>query len=135
VTPQTLPEGFFDPHNGGFTEDIGPIYLRKSDGNLGSGFYVEQRHCNPQAICHGGWLSTFADVALVRQGSLIASPLVTISLTVDFIGAAHLGEWVESRCEVATKTNSMVFVQGTATAGGRPTLRMNGIFKIVRTGP
>jgi acyl-coenzyme A thioesterase PaaI-like protein len=132
VTPQTLPEGFVDPHNGGFTEDIGPIYQLRCAETVCSGFYVEQRHCNPQAICHGGWLSTFADVALVRQGSLIAGPLVTISLTVDFIGAAHLGEWVESCCEVATKTNSMVFVQGTATAGSRPALRMNGIFKIVR---
>jgi acyl-coenzyme A thioesterase PaaI-like protein len=135
VTPQNLPEGFVDPHNGGFTEDIGPIYQLRSDETVCSGFYVEQRHCNPQAICHGGWLSTFADVALVRQGSLIAAPLVTISLTVDFIDATYLGEWVESRCEVATRTKSMVFVQGMATANGRPALRMNGIFKIVRTEP
>jgi acyl-coenzyme A thioesterase PaaI-like protein len=128
---QTIPEGFVDPENGGFTGSIGPIYQRKSEGHVCSGFYVEQRHCNPQATCHGGWLSTFADVALVRQGSLIALPLVTISLTVDFIDAAHLGEWVESRCDVVSKTRSMVFVQGTASANGRPALRMNGIFRII----
>jgi uncharacterized protein (TIGR00369 family) len=133
--PHTLPEGFIDPENGGFTGNIGPIYQRKSEGQLCSGFYVEQRHCNPQATCHGGWLSTFADVALVRQGSLTAQPLVTISLTVDFMGAAHLGEWVESRCEIASKTRSMVFVQGTATANGRPALRMNGIFRIMQAAP
>ena len=126
-----LPEGYIDPKNGGFTGNIGPIFQRKTDGYIYSGFYVEERHCNPQATCHGGCLSTFADVALVRQGSLIASPLLTISLTTDFIDAAHLGEWVESRCEVASKTKSMVFVQGTATANGRPALRMNGIFRII----
>jgi acyl-coenzyme A thioesterase PaaI-like protein len=131
--PRTLPEGFVDPENGGFTGNIGPIFQQKTEGQVHSGFHVEQRHCNPQAICHGGWLSTFADVALVRQGSLIAQPLVTISLTVDFIGAAHLGEWVESRCEIASHTRSMVFVQGTATANGRAALRMNAIFRIMRT--
>jgi acyl-coenzyme A thioesterase PaaI-like protein len=57
---------------------------------------------------------------------------VTISLTVDFVGSAALGEWVQSRCEIASKTGSMVFLQGTATANGRPALRMNGIFKIIR---
>jgi acyl-coenzyme A thioesterase PaaI-like protein len=129
--PHTIPEGFVDPVNGGFTGNIGPIYERRSDGHMWSGFYVEERHCNPQAMCHGGWLSTFADVSLVRQGSLIALPLVTISLAVDFMDAAHLGEWVESRCEVASKTRSMAFVQGTATANGRPALRMNGIFRII----
>jgi uncharacterized protein (TIGR00369 family) len=128
---QSLPEGFIDPGNGGFTGNIGPIFQRKTVDQVHSGFFVEQRHCNPQATCHGGWLSTFADVALVRQGSLVASPLVTISLTVDFIDPAHLGEWVESRCEVASRTKSMVFVQGTATANGRPALRMNGIFRIL----
>jgi acyl-coenzyme A thioesterase PaaI-like protein len=127
-----IPEGFFDPENQGFTGNIGPIYRCDCDGHIDSGFRVEKRHCNPEATCHGGWLSTFADVALVRQGSLAASPLVTISLTVDFIGAAHLGEWVQSRCEVASKTGGMVFLQGSATANGRPALRMNGIFKIIR---
>jgi acyl-coenzyme A thioesterase PaaI-like protein len=131
IMAQTIPEGFVDPENGGFTGNIGPIFQHKSEAHVHSGFYVEQRHCNPQARCHGGWLSTFADVALVRQGSLIALPLVTISLTVDFIDAAHLGEWVESRCEIVSKTRSMVFVQGTATASGRPALRMNGIFRII----
>jgi acyl-coenzyme A thioesterase PaaI-like protein len=131
VMEQTIPEGFVDPENGGFTGNIGPIYQHKSEGLVCSGFYVQQRHCNPQATCHGGWLSTFADVALVRQGSLVASPLVTISLTVDFIDAALLGEWVESRCDVVSKTRSMVFVQGTASANGRPALRMNAIFRII----
>jgi acyl-coenzyme A thioesterase PaaI-like protein len=126
-----IPEGFSDPKNGGFTGDIGPILRQEIENHVHSGFFVEMRHCNPQATCHGGWLSTFADVALVRQASLIASPLVTISLTVDYIDAAHLGEWVESRCEVASKTRSMVFVQGLATANGRPALRMNGIFRII----
>jgi acyl-coenzyme A thioesterase PaaI-like protein len=128
---QILPKGFIDPENGGFTGNIGPIFQQKTENHLRSGFFVEQRHCNPQAICHGGWLSTFADVSLVREASLVASPLVTISLTVDFIDAAHLGEWVESRCDVASKTRSMVFVQGMATANCRPALRMNGIFRII----
>lgn len=127
------PPGFVDPGIGGFVGDLGPICRHDTGGHIHSGFVVEQRHCNPSDICHGGWLSTFADVSLVRVGAVgIESGLVTVSLTVDFVGAAALGEWVESRCEVVGRTGSMVFVQGTATSNGRPTLRMSGIFKILR---
>jgi acyl-coenzyme A thioesterase PaaI-like protein len=126
----SIPDGFSDPTVSGFAGNNGPIYRREIEGNVLSGFLVEQRHCNPQRTCHGGWLSTFADVGQVRQGRLVASPLVTISLTVDYLDAAQLGEWVESRCEVARHTRSMVFLQEMASANGRPVLRMNGTFRI-----
>jgi uncharacterized protein (TIGR00369 family) len=127
-----VPEGFIDPRIGGFVGDLGPVYRHDCDGHVRSGFFVRQAHCNPADICHGGWLSTFADVSLVRQAGLTASPLVTISLAVDFLDAVQIGEWVESRCEIVRRTNSMVFAQGTAHAKGRAVLRMNGIFRILR---
>jgi acyl-coenzyme A thioesterase PaaI-like protein len=107
-----LPEGFEDPGIGGF---VG---------------------CNPSGICHGGWLSTFADVQLVRQvfaeiGEDRPAPR-TVSLSVDFLSAAMLGEWVDGSAELVRVTKTLAFVQGIARVGDRPLLRMNGIFSLRR---
>ena len=130
--PHSIPEGFVDPQIGGLAGNLGPIYRKDLPDRIISGSLIAERHCNPGNICHGGWLSTVADVAMVRQGALVAKPLVTISLTVDFLDAVHLGEWMEAHCEVIRHTKSMVFLQGMVHVGARPVLRMNGIFRILR---
>jgi uncharacterized protein (TIGR00369 family) len=129
-------EGFEDPGVGGFVGEIGPIY-RKIVGNRSiAGFRVERRHCNPSGICHGGWLSTFADVQLVRQVhtelGIGGRGTRTVSLSVDFLSAAMLGEWVEGSAHMIRATRTLAFVQGQALVGDRPVLRMNGIFSIRR---
>jgi uncharacterized protein (TIGR00369 family) len=131
-----LPEGFEDPGIGGFVGAIGPIYRKLIGKKSIAGFRVESRHCNPSGICHGGWLSTFADVQLVRQvfaeiGENRPAPR-TVSLSVDFLSAAMLGEWVDGSAELVRVTKTLAFVQGIARVGDRPLLRMNGIFSLRR---
>ncbi|MBK6799931.1 MAG: PaaI family thioesterase [Novosphingobium sp.] len=99
-------------------------------GHAVSGFFVEERHCNPRGICHGGWLSTFADIAMVRQATVNrAHGALTISMAVDFLEAVPLGSWVESRCEIVREADRIVHVQGVALVDGRAVLRMNGTFR------
>jgi acyl-coenzyme A thioesterase PaaI-like protein len=127
-------EGFEDPGVAGFVGEMGPIY-RKLIGNRSvAGFRVRHRHCNSSGICHGGWLSTFADVQLVRQ---IVTELGipgrgtrTVSLTIDFLAAAKLGDWVEGSAGLVGATRNLVFVQGQACVAGEPIIRMNGIFSL-----
>jgi uncharacterized protein (TIGR00369 family) len=132
-------EGFEDPGVGGFVGHIGPIYRKQIGTRSIAGFRVEERHCNPSGICHGGWLSTFADVQLVRQIGLAlnmgGSGLRTVSLTVDFLSSAKLGEWVEGSAELIRATRSLAFAQGTARVGDRIIIRMNGIFSLPRPRP
>ncbi len=93
-----IPEGFVDPRVGGFAGNLGPILRREREGGPVSGFLVETRHCNPYASCHGGWLSTFADIALVRVADDGAGRWVTAGLLIDFLRPVPLGAWVESDC-------------------------------------
>ena len=110
--------------------------LRRIGGAAsGAGFRVEARHCNPSGICHGGWLATFADVQLVRQAVADLGADIgmrTVSLTVDYLSGATLGEWVEGGARVVRATRTLAFVEGSAGVGDRPVLRMNAIFSLKR---
>lgn len=124
-------EGFVDPQIGGFVGALGPILRRETGATLASGFRVEERHCNPQGVCHGGWLATFADVAMVREAVRSGGPAVTLGVAVDYLEPVPLGAWVESRTETVRSSNRTVHVQGAAMVDGRAVLRMNGTFRLV----
>ena len=129
-------KGFTDPQVGGFAAAMGPILQRIEDGQSIAGFVVETRHCNPSGTCHGGWLSTFADVTLARQAHLdlgAGASLRTVSLTVDFLDAARPSEWVEGRARLMRATGTLAFLEGEARVGTRAVLRMNAIFRIRRS--
>jgi len=131
-----IPDGFAAlPFHYGFIGVNGPLYCRRVGGDrLHLGFRVEERHCNPMGIAHGGMLVTFADMQLPfgarYQGGLPDNFLPTINLSVDFLAPAKLGAWVEGETEVLRRTKNLVFAQCTVTADGEPCLRASGIFKI-----
>ena len=131
-----IPDGCFAlPLDFGFIGVNGPLYARPmEDGRLKLGFRVEQRHCNAMQIAHGGMMVTFADMQLplgIRfQGDLPDNFLPTVNLSVDFLGPARLGAWVEGETQLLRRTRNLVFAQCLVTADGEPAVRANGIFKI-----
>lgn len=129
-----IPEGFRRLKlGGGYLTANGPLYTRVRDGRVQVGFRVEARHCNPTSVCHGGMLATFADMFLVTVAHHGVPGerrfLPTISLQLDYLGAAPLGAWVEGEGEVLRATRNLVFVQGVARIDGAPVLRASGTFK------
>ena len=85
-------------------------------------------------MCHGGMLATFADMlipcASMYQGETARRFLPTISLQIDYMGAAALGSWVQGEADVLRSTRNLLFGQGLVTADGEPALRVSGIFKM-----
>jgi uncharacterized protein (TIGR00369 family) len=136
MTVGTIPEGFFALHMGewGFIPENGPLYGKREDNFFLLGFRVEERHCNPAKICHGGMLMTFADMQLpfgIRLQA-ISDPgfLPTVSLSAEFMAPAPLGSWVQGRTDVLKTTRNLAFAQCLVTADGEPVLRASGIFKV-----
>jgi uncharacterized protein (TIGR00369 family) len=131
----SIPEGFRSfAFNFGFLGPNGPLY-GKWDGKLMRlGFRVEERHCNPGMVAHGGMLATFADMQLPMAARFQSGKdmgfMPTISLTCDYLAPAKLGAWVEGWGEPVRITRNLVFAQGVATADGEPCLRYNGVFKV-----
>ena len=130
-----IPEGFQPVKIGGpFIFHNGPLYAKWSGQRLLLGFRVEERHSNPLKVCHGGMLATFADMlipcAAMYQGDMERRFLPTISLQIDYMGAAALGAWVQGEADVLRTTRNMLFGQGLVTADGQAALRVSGIFKM-----
>ncbi len=134
-TAANVPAGFRPIQIGGaFIFNNGPLYAQWTGERLLLGFRVEQRHTNPLGMCHGGMLATFADMlipcAAMYQGEMERRFLPTISLQIDYMGAAPLGAWVQGQAEVLRTTRNMLFGQGLVSADGQPALRVSGIFKM-----
>ena len=132
----SIPDGFAPLRIfSGFVADNGPVCVKREGDSIVFGARVGPDQCNPMAICHGGWLSTMADLMLPLTARLMVEDLndrffLTVSLSLDFLGQAPLGCWLEGRGEVLRRTRRMVFVQGMLTTDGAPVLRASGVFRI-----
>lgn len=144
-TPPVLPppEGYrVLPMTGGFIGANGPLHIRverepgtKTVRRVQLGFRVEPRHCNPMGNCHGGMLATFADMLMPFTAHRVTAAvrgrfLPTVSLQVDYLRGAALGDWVQGEAQVLRTTRSLVFMQGVVGVDGEPILRCSGVFKI-----
>jgi uncharacterized protein (TIGR00369 family) len=122
---------------GPFIALAGPLFARLESRAGGAqllmGFRVEQRHCNPLGMCHGGMLATFADMlmpmAAMYQPAGERRFLPTISLHMDYLAPAMLGAWVQGEAQILRTTRNLLFAQGMVSADGTPALRVSGVFK------
>ena len=136
-TPSTLnrPEGYHRMRSGGgFIGHNGPLHLKRMPDHVRVGFRVDERHLNPMGNLHGGMLATFADMLLPiivhHQSEVGPRFLPTISLQVDYLAAAKLGQWVEGRSELLRATRNLVFAQGLVHADDTLIARVSGTFKM-----
>jgi len=131
-----VPEGFrAREFGGGFIGVNGPLYARRTEAGFQLGFRVEERHCNPMRICHGGMMATFCDMLLPISAHVMSKELAerflpTINLQIDYLAAAPLGSWVQGEAQLLRTTRSLVFMQGLVHADEVPAARVSGIFKI-----
>jgi uncharacterized protein (TIGR00369 family) len=115
-----------------YIDACGPLYGRRDGDALRLGLRVEPRHCNPAGSCHGGMLTTLADMLLVLGASAqtgLARYMVTVHLSCDFVAPAPGGAWIEGRLQVLRSTRSLVFCQGSLAADGALVMRLSGIAK------
>ena len=131
----TIPEGFRRlPIGGDFVELVGPLYLRHEGELLLLGMRIEKRHTNPMGICHGGMLATFCDmllpISIHRKSSVGMRFVPTISLQLDYLAPARLGNWLQGEAQILRVTKTMVFAQGLVSADDVPSVRVSGVFKI-----
>jgi uncharacterized protein (TIGR00369 family) len=115
-------------HN--FGELVGPIWRR---GDNLFGFAAAEKHRNHIGIIHGGMLMTFADQAMGMTGRRATDekPHATIELSMQFVGAVQLGDFVEAHCEIVRKTRSLLFIESKLKVGTRVVAAGSGIWKIL----
>jgi uncharacterized protein (TIGR00369 family) len=135
----SVPFGFKPLQAGGpYMQFNGPLYGRlvQSKGQKKAliGFRVESRHTNPTGACHGGMLASMADmmaaICVPYQTDLPRHFFPTISLQMDFLAPAQLGDWVQAETEILRTTRNLVFTQGLLTVKDQLVLRVSAIYKV-----
>jgi len=138
MTEHIAPDGFipadFSP---GFLDHGGPYFLKVSErASTRVGLRIESHHINYQDAAHGGVISTFADVALSYAVYDAERPRLapsTISLNVNYLHGAKLGDWLEAEVRVDRLGGRTAYTSGTILRDGEPIATMSGVFAIKRS--
>lgn len=130
-----IPAGFEPiPHLGHYLSQLGPFHWKRADGQLLVGLRIEERHTNTRGIVHGGMLVTLADSALgivLYNSRTPPQPIVTVSLTTDFIESAYPGDWVEADVDILRIGKRLAYANCYLRIGSRRILRASGVFALM----
>lgn len=116
-----------------FLDTIGPLYNKGMGEPMAIGFHVQEKHTNARGLLHGGVLATVADIAMGYALATSATPpisLITASLTVDFMGSAKIGDWVETRVEIQKLGGRLAFANVYFAATGQRIASARGVFVV-----
>jgi len=130
-----MPEGF-EPlfRSSPYLDLLGPLYNKKAEDGLVIGFVAQEKHCNARGLVHGGMLSSLADVALGYNAAFSQKPpvpMVTASLTIDYAGAAKLGDWIHIETDLQKVGRTMAFANCYFFVGEKRIARASGIFNVL----
>lgn len=130
-----IPAGFA-PHfrRSPLTEPWEPLYSRQTNTAVVLGLRLREAHTNSRGLAHGGLISALADNAMglscARQLPDGAAPL-TVSLSVDYLGSARPGQWLEFDTTFVRPGGTLCFAQAFVSADGVPCARANATFRVV----
>lgn len=137
-----VPEGF-EPHfrKSPVTEPWEPLYSRRSEGQVEIGLWLREAHCNSRGFVHGGVVSALADNAmglafhaaraLAPGGDVDGAGAVTMTLTIDFIATAKVGDWLQITPRVLRAGRATGFVDALVTAENQLVARASAIFRTI----
>ena len=98
------------------------------------GVRLAKAHTNSRGLIHGGLIAALSDNAMgysCAQAMGWKASLVTISLAVDYVGTAGIGQWLAIECEVIKTGSTICFAQGLIKADDVVIARANGTFRVV----
>lgn len=133
------PEGF-EPHfrKSNFTAPWEPLYSKIEDSQIRLGVELREAHCNSRALVHGAFLTALADNAIglslgleLEKQDRAASGLVTVNLSIDYVGMATVGQWISTDTDVIKIGGSMGFATSIISNSDGPIARVNATFKIL----
>ncbi len=122
----------------GFGALFGPMACAPDPARPRIGFRVAPHHLNLFGRCHGGALAMLADYQLapLRISGVVAPGgfAPTMSLQVDYLNGAHLGDWVEADCTLHRASGRYLFTQALMSNAQGPVARSTAIYALTREG-
>src|ERR1700754_2413776 len=137
MTVTDIPAGF-EPHfrSSPVTDAWAPLYAKRLDRAVHIGLRLAKAHTNGRGLIHGGLIAALSDNAMgyscaQAMGWDTGKSLVTVNLSVDFIGSASIGQWLSIEPEVIKTGSTICFAQSLIKADGVVIARANGTFRVV----
>jgi uncharacterized protein (TIGR00369 family) len=131
-----IPDGF-ERHfrQSPLTEPWEPIYSKRTPDAVIIGLRLAKPHTNSRGLIHGGLIAALADNAMGLSCGIKLdgrSRLLTVSLAIDYVGTAQIGQWFAVESDVIKAGGTLCFVQCLVTADGIPIARANGTFRVMK---
>ena len=135
MTSTDIPDGF-EPHfrKSPLTDPWEPLYSKRTDKAVIIGLRLAKPHTNGRGLIHGGLIAALADNAMgysCAQATDWSTSLVTISLAVDYVGSAQIGQWLAVESDVIKTGRTICFAQSLIKADDAVIARANGTFRVV----
>jgi uncharacterized protein (TIGR00369 family) len=134
-TTSNIPAGF-EPHfrKSPFTDPWEPLYSKKTDRAVVIGLRLAKAHTNGRGLIHGGLIASLADNAMgysCAQATNWTTSFVTVSLAVDYVGSAGIGQWLAAESDVLKTGRTLCFAQCLVKADDAVIARVSGTFRVV----
>lgn len=131
----SAPPPGFAPHfrKSPLTDPWEPLWSRRDGAALVLGLEIGERHCNARGTAHGGLISALADNAMGLACALGADPphsIVTAHLSIDLVGAARIGDWIEFHAAPARIGRALAFAGCEVRGAGGLIARASGVFSV-----
>jgi uncharacterized protein (TIGR00369 family) len=135
MTTTDIPAGF-EPHfrKAPLTDPWEPLYSKRTEKAVVVGLRLAKPHTNSRGLIHGGLIAALADAAMgysCAQATGWTTSFVTITLAVDYVGTAEIGQWLAVESEVIKTGSTICFAQSLIKADDDVIARANGTFRVV----
>jgi uncharacterized protein (TIGR00369 family) len=131
-----VPEGFErQSRRSPLTDPWEPIYSRHTPDAIILGLWLATPHTNARGFVHGGLIAALTDKAMGHScGHKMngTDSLVTVSMSIDFVGSAQIGQWLTVETEVIKTGSTICFAQCFVKADDVIIARANGTFRVVK---
>jgi uncharacterized protein (TIGR00369 family) len=130
-----IPEGFGPLfRTSPLLDALGPFYGKGAGSDLVIGLRAAEKHTNSRGTVHGGVLATIGDIALGYTMAFSSDPprrALTASLTIDYVGAAKVGDWIEARVDKYKVGKTLAFANAYLTVDDTQIARVSAVFAVV----
>jgi len=135
IPQRDIPQGF-EPHfrKSPFTDPWEPLYSKKAEKAVIMGLRLAKAHTNARGLIHGGLIASLADNSMgysCAQAMGWTTSFVTVTLSVDFVGSAKIGQWLAAECEVIMTGSTLCFAQSLIKADDVVIARASAAFRVV----
>ena len=136
MTDTDIPHGFErQSQRSPLTDPWEPIYSKQTPDALVLGIRLATPHTNARGFAHGGLIAALTDKAMGHSCALKmrgTHSLVTVSMAIDFISSAQVGQWLTVETDVIKTGSTLCFAQCFVKADDVAIARANATFRVVK---